>query len=94
MPGLDSLLTYTQSKYATLAALQKSINNVTNNINNEIANIQNELNNIEISNPQNVSKNVSCHASHTDFLYQRNTTNNDNRIQFYTKPLFHIPATM
>ena len=44
--------------------------------------MQTEINNIEISNPQNVSKNFSCHTSHTDFMYQRNTTNNDNRRQF------------
>ena len=57
MPGLDSLLTYLQSKYATINALQNVINNV-NTINTEIANIQTEINNIEISNPGtgNVSK--------------------------------------
>ena len=58
VPGLDSLLTYTQSKYATLTALQNPITNINNTINTEIANIQTEINNIEISNPptQNVSK--------------------------------------
>ena len=80
VPGLDSLLTYTQSKYATLTALRNSITNLNNTINNEIANIQTEINNIEIYNPQNVSKNISYHTSHTDFMYQRNTT--DNRRQF------------
>ena len=82
VPGLDSLLTYTQSKCATLTALQNSITNINNTINNEIQNIQTEINNIEITNPQDVSKNLSYHTSHTDFMYQRNTTNNDNRRQF------------
>ena len=54
--GLDSLVTYTHSKYATLIALQNYITNIDNTINNEIQNIQTEINNIEISSPQNVSK--------------------------------------
>ena len=82
VPGLDSLLTYLQSKYATLTSSQNSITNINNTINNEIQTIQTEINNIEIANPQNVSKNLSYHTSHTDFMYQRNTTNNDNRRQF------------
>ena len=82
VPGLHSLLTYPQSKYATLTAIQNSITNINNDINNEISNIQTEINNREITNPQNVSKNLSFHTSHTDFMYQRNTTNNDNRRQF------------
>ena len=45
-------------------------------------NIQTEIINTEITNPQNVSKNLSYHTSHTDFMYQRHTTNNDNRRQF------------
>ena len=59
VPGLDSILTYTQSKYATLAALQNSISNRNNTIKNEIQNLQTEIANIEISNPPtgNVSKN-------------------------------------
>ena len=36
VPGLAALITYTQSKYATLAALQKSITNINNTINNGI----------------------------------------------------------
>ena len=79
--GLDSLLTYIQSKCATLTALQNYITNIDNTINNEIQNIQTEINNIEITNPQNVSKNLSYHTSHGDFMYQRNTTNNDHRKQ-------------
>ena len=84
VPGLDSLLTYLQSKYATLTSLQNSITNINNTINNEIQNLQTEINNIEITNPstQNVSKDLHFHTSHTDFMYQRNTTNNDNRRQF------------
>ena len=30
----------------------------------------------------NFSKESHYHTSHTDFMYQRNTTNNDNRRQF------------
>ena len=82
VPGLSSLLTYTHSKYATLTSLQNSITNMNTTLNNEIQNVQTEINNIEIINPQNVSKESHYHASHTDFMYQRNTTNNDNRRQF------------
>ena len=70
-----------QSKYATLTALQNSVTNINNTINNEIANIQTEINNIEITSSQNVSKDLHYHTSHTDFLYQRNATNNDHRRQ-------------
>ena len=82
VPGLNSLLTYAQSKYATLTSLQNSITNINNTINNEIQNIQPENDNIEITNPQNVSTNLSSHTSHTDFMYQRNITKNDNILQF------------
>jgi len=80
VPGLDSLLTYTQSKYATLTSLQNSITNINNTINNEIQNLSAEINNIE-NNPGtgNVSKESHYHTSHTDFMYQRNNTKNDNR---------------
>ena len=30
----------------------------------------------------NVNKNVSYHTNHTDFMYQRNATKNDNRRRF------------
>ena len=83
VPCLDSSLTYIQSKYATLTALQNSITNINTTIHNEIEQLQSEINNIEISNPttMNVSKNLSFHTGHTGFMYQRNTTNNDNRRQ-------------
>ena len=44
-------------------------------------NLQTEINNMKISNPPtgDVSKNLSYHTSHADFLYQRNTINNGNR---------------
>ena len=48
VPGLESLLTYTQSKYATLTALQNSITNINTTTNNEIQNLQTETNNIEL----------------------------------------------
>ena len=79
VPGLDSILIYTQSKYATLTALQNSITNIDNTTNTENSNIQTELANIEITSSQNVNKQSHYHTSNTDFLYQRNTTNNDNR---------------
>ena len=44
--------------------------------------VQTDIKHIEISNPQSVSKNLSCHTGHTDPMYQRNTTNNDNIRQF------------
>ena len=84
MPGLDSLLTYLQSKYATLTALQNSITNISNTLNNEVQNLQGEMNNIEITNPQNVSNESHYHTSHTDFMYQRNIIKNDNRRQVLT----------
>ena len=74
MPGLDSLLTYLQSNYATLTALQNSITNIITIINNVIQNVQTEIDNIEITNPQNVSKESHYHTGHTDFMFQRNTT--------------------
>ena len=49
VPGLESLLTYIQSKYATITALQNSIANINNTINNEIQTLQTEINNIEIT---------------------------------------------
>ena len=81
VPGLDSLLTYIQTKYATLTALQNSITNINTTINNEIQNIQTAINNTEITSPQNVSKESHYHTSHTDFMFQRNTTKNKNRRQ-------------
>ena len=71
-PGLDSLITYTQSKYATLTSLHNSITNINNVINNEIQQLQTEINNIEITspNPGNVSKYLHYHTSHTDFMYK------------------------
>ena len=48
VPGLNSSLTYTQSKYATLTALQNSITNINTTTNNEIQNLQTETNNIEL----------------------------------------------
>ena len=59
VPGLDSILTYTQSKYATLTALQNSITNINNTINNEIQNLQTEIANIEINNPDQMHKFLS-----------------------------------
>ena len=85
MLGLDSLITYLQSKYAAINALQDAINNVNNTVNNEISNIQTEIDNIEITNQQNVSNNLSYHTNHIDFMYQRNNTKSGNRISFITQ---------
>ena len=84
MPGVNSLITYTQSNYATLTTLHNYITNINHITNNEIQNLQTEIHNIETTspNPGNVSKNLSCHTSHTDFIYQRKNTKNDNRRQF------------
>ena len=84
VPGLDSLMTYLNQKFASISTLQNSITNVNTSINNKIQNLQTEINNIEITNPStgDVSKNLSYHTRLTDFMYQRNDTNNDKRRQF------------
>ena len=46
VPGLDSIITYTQSTYVTLAALQHAIANIDNNM-------QTEINNLEVPNQGN-----------------------------------------
>ena len=50
VPGLDSMIAYIQSTYATLAALQTAITNMNNNI-------QTEINNLEIPNQDNLNIN-------------------------------------
>ena len=84
VPGLDPLITYLNQKIASISTLQNPITNINTTINNEIQNLQTEINNIEITNPTtgDVINNLSYHTSHTEFMYQRNTTNNDNRRQF------------
>ena len=83
VPGLDSLLTYLQSKSAALTALQNSITNTNSTINTEVQNLQTETNNIEITSPTgDASKYLHYHTSYTDFMFKRNNTNNDNRRQF------------
>ena len=71
VPGLDSILSCTQPKYATLAAVHNFMTNINTTINNEIQHIQTEINSLEITNQQNVSKYLHHHTSHTDFMYQR-----------------------
>ena len=82
MPGLNPLMTYLNQKFASISTLHSSITNINNTINDEIQSLQTETNNIEITNPQNVSKESHYHTSHTDFMYQRNNTKNGDRIQF------------
>ena len=89
VPGLDSLLTYIQSKCATRTALHNSITNINNTINNGIQTLQTEINNIEItSSTGNVSKDLHYHTSHTGFMFKRNTTKNYNRLQFVIQNLY------
>ena len=82
VPGSDSSLTYLQSKYATMNALQNATHNTNNAVPNEISNIQTETDNLETTNQQHVSNDLHYHTSHTGFMYQRNNTNNDNSISF------------
>ena len=66
VPGLDSLITYLNQKFASINTLQNSITNMSTTINNEIQNLQTDIDNIELTNPStgDVSKNLSCHTSH------------------------------
>ena len=73
------MITYTQSKYATLTALQNAIPNINNNI-------QTETNNSEIPNQGDlhVNKEPYYNTTHTDYTFQRNNTIHkyDNRRSF------------
>ena len=68
VPGLDSMLNYTQSKYSTIAALQNLITNTNN--------IQTEINNLEIPNQGNlnVNKELYPNTTFTYYKFQRNNT--------------------
>ena len=50
VPGLDSMITYIQSTYVTLTALQNAVTNINNNI-------QTDIHNSEIPNQGNVNVN-------------------------------------
>ena len=89
VPGLDSMLTYIQSKYATLTALQNTITNINNEITNGINNVQTEINDIAISNVSNGSKYLHYNTTHTDYMYQENVINN-HRTVIIQQHLFHI----
>ena len=69
VPGLDSMITYIRSTYATLTALQNAITNIHNDI-------QTEINNLEIPNQGNlnVDKELYYNTTHTDYTFQRNNT--------------------
>ena len=69
VPGLDSLITYIQTRYATLTALQNSSTNVNSTI-------QTEINNLAINNQGglNVNKELCYHSHYTDYTFQRNNT--------------------
>ena len=78
VPGLDSLIAYIQSTYATLTALQ-------NNIANVIHTIQTEINILEIRDQGDLNVNKEYyHNNYTDYTFQRNNTihNYGNRITF------------
>ena len=81
VPGLESILTYIQSKYASISTLQNEITNLSNNISTDITNIQNDISNLPT---QNVSKTLSYHTNHTDFMFEKKVTNHnyDNRRKF------------
>ena len=82
-PGLDSMISYIQIKYATSTALQNAITSTTNNI-------QTETNNLEITNQGNlnVNKELYYNTTHTDYTFQRNNTIHkyNNRRSFTTQP--------
>ena len=61
VPGLGSMITYTQSKYATLTALQNAITH--NNIQTEI--------NLEIPDQgnSNVNRDLYYNTTHTDYTF-------------------------
>ena len=80
-PGLDSMIIYTQPKYATLTALQNAITNINNNSNNRT-----EITNSEVPNQGNLNvyKELYYNTTHTDYTFQRNNTIHkyDNRRSF------------
>ena len=68
VPGLDSVITYIQSKYATLTALQNAITNIHNNIQTEINNLIPNQGNL------NANKELYYNTTHTYYTFQRNNT--------------------
>ena len=89
MPGLESLLTHIQSKYATINALQDALNDINNTVNNEIVNIETETNNLEVNIPQTVNKSLSYHTNHTDFMYHTNHMTIEGNL-LYNSIILHI----
>ena len=79
VPGLDSMINYTQSKYATLTTLHNNITTITNTV-------QTENNILEIPNQGNsiVNEQLYYHNNYTDYTFQRNNTIHtyDNRRTF------------
>ena len=73
------MLTYSQSKYSSLPALQNTITYIDNTI-------QNDINNLEIHNQGNlnVNKELYYNTTFTDYTFQRNNTIHkyDNRGSF------------
>ena len=63
------MITYIQSKHATLTALQHAVSNINNNI-------QTEIDNLETPNQGilNVNKELYYNTTHTDYTFQRNNT--------------------
>ena len=73
---LDSMLTYNQSKHATLTALQNAITNIYI-IYIYIYNIQTEITNLEIPDQGgNSSKELRYNTTHPDYTFQNNVVNN------------------
>ena len=90
VPGLDSLLTYLQSKYATINALQNAIANINNTLSNEISSIQTEIDNLEVNTQQNVSKELHYHTNHTDFMFEKKITNHHTNHNYDRRRTFII----
>ena len=63
--SLDSMLTYIQSTYTTLTALQNTIANLNNTI-------QTDINNLEIPNQggSGSAKELHYNTTHTDYVFQ------------------------
>ena len=60
VPGLDSMITYIQSKYATLTSLQNAITHIHNNIQTQVHNLE-----IPDQGDLNVNPKLYYNTSHT-----------------------------
>ena len=81
VPGLDSILIYTQSKYVTRTSLQNKITNINSYIQTEIINLE-----IPNQGVVNVNEELYYHHKYTYYMFQRNHTIHkyDNRRMLIT----------